>query len=68
MFHEFAIRWSAASLEFIADGKMLDRWTQDYPLAPMRLMASIWWPRWLTCTPIPEGRELHIDWIRMRPF
>lgn len=66
-FHEYAIRWAPGELAITADGAVLGRWTRGVPQRPMRLMVNAWWPVWLPCAPLPEPRELQVQWVRVRP-
>lgn len=64
-FHEYTIRWLVGELVFLVDGTVRERVRRGYPTAPMRLMANVWWPVWLTCTPPARPAELAIETIRM---
>ena len=66
-FHDYTMRWGRKELVFLADGQPLARWTSGYPVEPMRLMASVWWPRWLECAPLHEHRFLEIERIVLAP-
>jgi beta-glucanase (GH16 family) len=65
--HTYTIRWQAAGLTFLADGKELAAWKGRYPRDPMRVMANVWWPVWLTCTPLESDRELIIESLTLAP-
>jgi beta-glucanase (GH16 family) len=67
-YHDYTIRWSARDLVLLADGARLARWTSGFPRQPMRVMANVWWPTWLSCVPVPAGRELSIERIRLAPI
>ncbi len=66
-YHDYVIRWSKKDLVFLADGVPLVRWTKGYPRRPMRVIANVWWPKWLPCEVSPAMRELSIEWIRLSP-
>ncbi len=66
-YHDYVIRWSKKDLVFLADGVSLARWTKGYPRRPMRVIANVWWPKWLPCVESPATRELSIEWIRLSP-
>ncbi|MBA2688171.1 MAG: family 16 glycosylhydrolase [Gemmatimonadaceae bacterium] len=66
-YHDYVIRWSKKDLVFLADGVSLARWTRDYPRRPMRVIANVWWPKWLPCVESPATRELSIEWVRLSP-
>ncbi len=66
-YHNYTIRWSVHDLEFLADDRRLARWTQRYPKSPMRVMASVWYPHWLQCSPGPLDAKLEIQRITLAP-
>lgn len=66
-FHTYTIRWVAEGLTFLADGRELAVWRGRYPRQPMRVMANVWWPTWLTCTPLESDRELIIESLTLSP-
>jgi hypothetical protein len=65
--HSYTIRWLSDALTFLADERELAVWRSRYPKAPMRVMANIWWPTWLTCTPLESDRELIIESLTLAP-
>lgn len=66
-YHTYLIRWTEKDLQFYADDRRLARWTGNYPKSPMRLMASIWYPHWLRCSPLPSDARLEIEKITLNP-
>jgi beta-glucanase (GH16 family) len=48
--HDYRIDWSAGAAAFAVDGRLLRRWTDGMPAAPMNLYLNAWFPRWLAGT------------------
>ena len=46
--HTYEIAWSRKEMRFLADGRLLRRWTRGVPRNPMRLYLNSWWPVWLS--------------------
>ena len=64
-YHEYAIELREGSVRFLADGALLHELTSRLPTRPMRLLANLWWPRWMECSRA-EG-DLFVERVEISP-
>ncbi len=63
-FHNYEIEWTSSSVRFMVDGNVLQEWSsKKLPGGAMYLMASAWWPTWLSGPKPGADVALEIDRI-----
>lgn len=62
-YHDYTIELRQDRLRFLADGALLREFTSRLPTRPMRVMANLWWPRWMECSRA-EG-EMLVERVRV---
>jgi licheninase len=65
--HDYRIDWSRGSAAFAVDGRVVRRWTDGIPAAPMRLYVNAWFPRWLDGRPPVAPAATLVDRLERRP-
>jgi endo-1,3-1,4-beta-glycanase ExoK len=63
-FHDYRIDWSRGSVAFAVDGRVLRRWTDGVPSAPMNLYLNAWFPRWLAGLPPAAAADALVERVR----
>jgi len=64
--HEYRIDWSRGAAAFAVDGRVLRRWTNGIPTAPMNLYVNAWFPRWLGGIPPATTAFTTVDRVTTR--
>lgn len=67
-FHQYKIVWSANAVTFYVDNaqKATYTTTAGIPTQPMYVLASVWWPTWLTGGTSASATYGYYDWIKVQ--
>jgi endo-1,3-1,4-beta-glycanase ExoK len=65
--HDYRIDWSRGTAAFAVDGRVLRRWTDGVPSAPMNLYVNAWFPRWLAGLPPAATAATRLDLLTRSP-
>ncbi len=60
-FHEY--RFDYASINFYADGKLMETWKDGLPSNSMKLYANAWYPNWLAGKKPAKDKYVLVDRI-----
>ena len=64
---EYVIDWTSSRVRFYQDGVLLHEFRSGVPRSPMHVMASAWWPTWLTGPGPTSDLAAVIDHIEATP-
>jgi endo-1,3-1,4-beta-glycanase ExoK len=65
--HDYRIDWSGGAAAFAVDGRVLRRWTDGVPAAPMNVYLNAWFPNWLAGRPPAATAATRVDSLTRRP-
>lgn len=64
-FHTYRFDYRRDSVQFFADGKLVDAFSIGTPKETMRLRVNAWYPEWMGGKQPASDEYLYVDWIQM---